>query len=231
MQIRRAVALFLAMMVTYGCESSGTASLDTEDQKGSYAVGLDVGNSLKAAGDVLDRAALMRGIQDALDDADPALTPEEIQAALQSFSMSVQASQTAAREETAERNQVEGAAFLAENGAKEGVITTDSGLQYEVLREGDGPRPQPTDEVTVHYRGTLADGTQFDSSYDRGEPQTFSVGGVIPGFSEGLQLMTVGSHYRFAIPGDIAYGAGGRGEIIGPHATLIFEVELVEIPQ
>ena len=110
-----------------------------------------------------------------------------------------------------------------------GVITTESGLQYEVLREGDGPSPTMNDQVVVHYRGTLTDGTQFDASYDRGEPNTFPVNGLIEGFSEALQLMSVGSHIRVTIPSELAYGEAGRGALIGPNATLIFEIELLEI--
>ncbi|MDH5590726.1 MAG: FKBP-type peptidyl-prolyl cis-trans isomerase, partial [Gemmatimonadota bacterium] len=115
--------------------------------------------------------------------------------------------------------------------ARDGVTTTASGLQYEVLREGDGPRPGPHDQVTIHYRGTLIDGTEFDSSYERGAPLTMGANQFVPGFSEGIQLMETGSQYRFVIPGDIGYGAQGSGGVIGPNATLIFEVELMEISQ
>jgi FKBP-type peptidyl-prolyl cis-trans isomerase len=118
---------------------------------------------------------------------------------------------------------------MATNATKEGVETTDSGLQYEVLRQGDGARPGAADRVSIHYRGTLIDGTEFDSSYERGEPAVFGVGGVIGGFSEGLQLMTVGSHYRLVIPSDIGYGVQGAGASIGPNATLVFEIELLDI--
>lgn len=120
---------------------------------------------------------------------------------------------------------------MAENGAREGVETTASGLQYEVLRPGEGATPAATEMVTIHYKGTLADGTQFDSSYDRGTPATFAVNGVIPGFSEGLQMMQPGSHYRFYIPGDLAYGMQGSQPMIEPMATLVFEVEMIEIGQ
>ena len=136
-----------------------------------------------------------------------------------------QAEQTAA----AEKNKTEGETYMAENGAKDGVVTTESGLQYEVLREGDGPRPTADDQVSVNYKGTLIDGTQFDSSYDRGEPVVFQVGGVIAGFSEALLLMPVGSQFRVVIPGDLAYGPQGAGGEIGPNATLIFEIELLDI--
>ena len=128
-------------------------------------------------------------------------------------------------------NSVEGEAYLASNAEKDGVTTTASGLQYEVLREGEAGGAQPTaaDEVSINYRGTLIDGTEFDSSYTRGQPAQFGVMGVIPGFSEGLQLMTVGSQFRFVIPSDIAYGAQGAGGDIGPNSTLIFEIELLDI--
>jgi len=141
----------------------------------------------------------------------------------------IQEEQRAEGEAASERNLVEGEAYLAANATKEGVTTTDSGLQYEVLREGDGARPAGADRVSIHYRGTLIDGTEFDSSYERGEPAVFGVGGVIGGFSEGLQLMTVGSHYRLVIPSDIGYGTQGAGASIGPNATLVFEIELLEI--
>jgi FKBP-type peptidyl-prolyl cis-trans isomerase FkpA len=142
----------------------------------------------------------------------------------------IQEEQQAEVAAAAEKNQTEGAEFLATNAAKSGVTTTESGLQYEVMREGDGPKPMATDQVTIHYKGTLIDGTEFDSSYERGEPVTFSVTGVIPGFSEALQLMPVGSQYRFVIPGELGYGPQGSGQI-PPNATLIFEVEMIEIAQ
>lgn len=230
MQIRGAARLLLAVTLTSGCESAETASLDTDDQKTSYAIGLDIGSSLKPGADMIDRAALLKGIEDAFSESEPALSPEELQISQQRFFQTVQATQDQERAEIAQRNQVEGEAFLAENSQKEGVITTDSGLQYEVLRDGDGDRPVPGESVMIHYRGTLIDGTQFDSSYD-GEPLTLGVTQFIAGFSEGLQLMTAGSQYRLVIPGDIAYGSGGSGPQIGPNTTLIFEIELIDIPR
>lgn len=125
-------------------------------------------------------------------------------------------------------SEVSDDAFLTENGEREAVTTTESGLQYEVIREGDGPQPTLADQVTVHYRGTLVDGTQFDSSYDRGEPITFPLGAVVPGWKEGLQLMSVGSHYKLYLPPALGYGAAGKGPI-PPNSTLIFDVELLEI--
>lgn len=223
-----ALAILVASTATSSC-TPGEARLDTDDQKASYAIGHDMGNQMIPAANLLDVEAFMKGFRDALSEAEPALDPAEIQPILMGFSDRVREEQNRMREADATRNLEEGEAYLAENGAREGVTTTESGLQYEVLQEGSGERPGPTDQVTLHYKGTLIDGTQFDSSYDRGSPATFPVGGVIPGFSEGLQLMPVGSHYRFVIPGDLGYGAQGSGRNIGPNATLVFEVELLEI--
>jgi FKBP-type peptidyl-prolyl cis-trans isomerase len=219
----------LAALLSAACSAAPEASLDTEDQQASYAIGLDMGSSLAPAQGLLDVPALMKGIEDAINEAEPALDPEVRQAALQAFSSRVRDAQMARMEEEGAENREAGAAYLAENGAREGVTTTESGLQYEVITPAEGPTPAAEDQVRIHYRGTLVDGTEFDSSYSRGEPSQFGVGGVIPGFAEGLQLMEVGSSYRFVIPSDIAYGPQGSGGAIGPDATLIFEVELLEI--
>lgn len=234
MRILRSLAAVTAVTVTAACQpgdSASTASLDTEDQKASYAIGVQVGTNLKPTGDHFDEAAFVRGMRDAIAENELALPEDTLRAASQRLQATVQEEQAREREVAAERNQAEGDAYLAENGARDGVMSTESGLQYEVLREAEGPTPGPSDEVTIHYKGTLIDGTQFDSSYDRDEPATFGVSGVIPGFSEGLQLMEVGSQYRFVIPGSLAYGENGAGSHIGPNATLIFEVELLEIGQ
>jgi FKBP-type peptidyl-prolyl cis-trans isomerase len=225
-------AMALSALTLGACTGQGgTPSLETEDQKASYGIGLNMGSQLAPAGAKLDMDAFLAGIRDGMDRKDPALPQEEIQTALQAFSAAVNAAESERLTAEGETNRAEGEAFLAENAEKEGVMVTESGLQYEVLRPGEGPMPGPQDQVRIDYRGTLIDGTQFDSSYDRGEPATFGVGGVIPGFSEGLQLMQVGSQYRFFIPGDLAYGPRGAGTDIGPNAALIFEVELLEIPQ
>jgi FKBP-type peptidyl-prolyl cis-trans isomerase FkpA/FKBP-type peptidyl-prolyl cis-trans isomerase FklB len=221
-------AVALAALVFSGCSQQQTASLDTDDQKASYALGLDVGGQFSPAEGLLDVDAFVRGFRDALTEAEPALDRAELQAVVQSFSERVQEVQVAEMEAQAETNRTEGEAFLSENAAREGVMTTESGLQYEVLEEGDGPRPADSDQVTIHYTGTLIDGSEFDSTAG-GDPATFGVGQVIAGFSEGLQLMPVGSTYRFVIPSDLAYGPRGSGGSIGPDATLIFEVELLEI--
>lgn len=233
MRTHGATALVAVSILLVGCSGGGSgsfdsAALDSGDQKASYGMGLNVGTQIVDAKDRLDRAAFMRGVEDALQSRDPAITREEIQASLQAFATEIQASAAAARESAAADNLAEGEAFLAENGARDGVVTTESGLQYEVLREGEGVSPGPEDEVNLHYRGTLTDGTEFDASYG-GAPATFGVGAVIPGFSEALQLMTPGSHFRVVIPSDIAYGRQGAGADIGPNAVLIFEIELFEI--
>jgi FKBP-type peptidyl-prolyl cis-trans isomerase len=205
------------------------AALDTDDQKASYGIGLNVGRQIADARDRLDRLAFMRGIEDAMQGNDPDLSTEELQTVLQAFSAEIQAAAEEERTQLGEENAAAGAAYLEENAAREGVTTTESGLQYEVLRAGDGPSPTVDQRARLHYRGTLIDGTEFDSSYSRGEPAEFSVGGLIDGFTEALTLMQVGSHWRIVIPSDIGYGPNGSGPVIGPNATLIFEIELLEI--
>lgn len=212
-----------------GLESAQTAPLETDGQKASYAVGLQMGNQIAVARDHISLDAFVRGVQDALAERDPVITPDSMQAVMTRFSQMIQEEQSAENAAAAERNETEGAAYRETNAAKEGVTTTESGLQYEVLRAGDGARPSATDQVRIHYKGTLIDGTEFDSSYD-GDPVSFSVTGVIAGFAEALQLMPVGSHYRFVIPGNLAYGPQGSGQI-PPNATLIFEIEMLEILQ
>jgi FKBP-type peptidyl-prolyl cis-trans isomerase len=226
------VALATASFALGACSDGepspgGTAALETDDQKASYGIGINMGSQLEPAADRIDSASLMRGIEDALQGNDPAIPQEEIQAILMSFGQEIEADMAAERDRDAEENAIEGEAYLAENGRRDEVTTTDSGLQYEVLREGDGPTPTRDQQVRVHYRGTLIDGTEFDSSYG-GDPAVFMASGLIPGFTEGLLLMEVGSQYRIVIPSDLAYGPTGSGPI-GPNETLIFEIELLEI--
>lgn len=231
MKVRFGAALLGAVTVLVGCAggtpSYESAALDTNDQKASYGIGLNMGGQLAAARDRLDRAALMRGIEDGLQGNDSEIPDEEMQSILMTFGSEIEAAADADRVRDAEENAVAGAAYLAENGAKQGVTTTASGLQYEVLRVGEGERPTAASTVRLHYRGTLVDGTEFDSSYG-GEPAVFMASGLIPGFTEALLLMSVGSHYRIVIPADIGYGPSGSG-LIGPNSTLIFEIELLEI--
>lgn len=232
MRFRTASALLGAVIMLAACEPGepgANAALDTDDQKASYAIGLDMGRNLSQAQSRLDMDAFYKGLQDAMAERDPALDQEELNAAVQGFMTALREEQQRERTELAEKNETEGAAYLAENAGKDGVVTTESGLQYEVLEQGDGPSPSAEQTVQIHYRGTLIDGTEFDSSYERGEPAEFPVGQVIPGFSEALQLMNVGGKYRVVIPGNLAYGPQGTGGAIGPNATLIFEVEMLDI--
>ena len=231
MRTRNTFALLGAALLLSACSSGkAPATFDTDDQKASYGIGLDMGRSLAPAKGRLDMPAFTKGIEDALAGAEPALSDSVVQAAIQAFSKSIMEAQQKERADLAEKNKAEGEKYLAENGAKPGVTTTASGLQYEVLAEGTGPKPTPEQQVRVHYKGTLIDGKEFDSSYGK-EPVVFPVSGLIPGFSEALQLMNVGSKFRVVIPGDIAYGPSGAGQDIGPNATLVFEIELIEIVQ
>lgn len=195
----------------------------------SYAFGLDIGRSLQRMETELDLDALLLGIKTSLDGKTPLLTAEQMSEIKKEFFAKKKEERGRQRKESVEMNVKQGQEFLAANKKKEGVVTTDSGLQYVVLTEGDGEKPQATDRVTVHYRGTLIDGTEFDSSHKRDQPATFAVKGVIAGWTEALQLMKVGSKYKLFIPPDLAYGPRGSGRLIGPNATLIFEVELLEI--
>jgi FKBP-type peptidyl-prolyl cis-trans isomerase FklB len=158
------------------------------------------------------------------------MTEEEIRQTMMAFQKEMMAKQEEQMKKAGEKNKKEGEAFLAENKKKEGVITLPSGLQYKVIKAGQGKKPQASDKVTVHYRGTLINGTEFDSSIRRGQPATFPVSGIIPGWSEALQLMQEGAQWQLFIPPNLAYGERGAGNVIGPNSTLIFEVELISVP-
>jgi FKBP-type peptidyl-prolyl cis-trans isomerase len=200
--------------------------LKTPAEELSYALGMDVGRSLKRFGAEVDFPTFMDAVKTTLQGGETLLTPQQASKATKDFVMEKRKKRLEERKAAAAKNLAEGEAFLAENGKKEGVMTTDSGLQYQVIKEGTGPKPKATDKVTVQYRGTLLDGTEFDSSYKRGKPATFRVKGVIPGWTEALQLMPVGSTYKLFIPSKLAYGKRGSGARIGPNSTLIFDVEL-----
>lgn len=204
------------------------AELETQEQKLAYIIGMDIGNSLKQQGTDIDLQALFDAIEAIYNGEEPAMTAEEAAAVREAYIAEMRSEVEAQQAELAIKNAAEGDAFLAENRNKEGVMVTESGLQYEVITEGDGPTPMATDRVRVHYRGTLLSGDEFDSSYSRGEPAAFVLNQVIPGWTEGLQLMPVGSKYKFYIPGDLAYGENG-GRSIEPNSTLVFEVELLGI--
>ena len=204
-------------------------TLDNDKAKLSYAIGMDIGQSLQTLAADLDRAVLMAALNDRLDGVDAKLSQEDAAKVKQAF-FTQQAEKRAAEQKVkADKNVSAGEVFLAENAKKEGVSTTASGLQYEVLTKGAGDTPNAADKVTVHYKGTLIDGTEFDSSYARGEPVTFPLNGVIKGWTEGVQLMAVGSKFKFVLPSDLAYGERGAGAKIGPNSVLVFEVELLGI--
>jgi FKBP-type peptidyl-prolyl cis-trans isomerase len=210
------------------------ADLQTQDQKISYLLGMDNGKNIQTIGIDIDTAAFQQGFSDGLSNAEPKLTEEQIAEAVQAFETvmaakreEMQQAEQQASQMQADANLAEGSAFLAENGAKEGVVTTESGLQYRVLVAGSGAKPSVDSMVEVHYAGRLLDGTEFDSSIKRGVPAQFGVTQVIAGWTEALQLMTEGSKWELYIPADLAYGPGGTGPI-GPNATLIFEVELLQ---
>jgi FKBP-type peptidyl-prolyl cis-trans isomerase FklB len=218
------------LLLAIGCTAADkTPKLESLIDKVSYSIGLNIGKDFKAQNIEINPDLLARGIKDAFSDSKPLLTEEEIQAAVGTFQQERMAEAEAMAKELGEKNLKEGEAFLQENAKKEGVVTLPSGLQYEIIEKGTGKSPGPEDQVTVHYRGTLLDGTVFDSSYDRGEPVTFPVGGVIPGWTEALQLMKEGAKWKLFIPPSLAYGEKGAGQVIGPNATLSFEVELISV--
>jgi len=203
--------------------------LKTPKDKVSYAIGADLAGRLKSQSIDVDPVLLARGLRDALAGTKPLMTQDEVRATLTDLQNQLRQKQMAAAKELGDQNKKEGDAFLAENKGKEGVVALPSGLQYKILKAGDGEKPKPTDTVVCNYRGTLLSGKEFDSSFKRGQPATFPVSGVIKGWTEALQLMPVGSKWQLFIPPDLAYGDRGAGSDIAPGATLIFEVELLSI--
>jgi len=209
--------------------SAADVKLDTEQAKLSYAIGMDVGRSLARAGAEIDLKAFDAGVAAMVKGGKPLLDDKQAEAVKQAFFKRQREQAMKKRAALGEKNKAEGAKFLAENAKKDGVKVTASGRQYQVLKMGDGPKPKPTDRVKVNYEGRLIDGTVFDSSYKRGQPVTFPLNRVIKGWTEALQLMPVGSKFRIFLPPELAYGAQGAGNAIGPDATLIFDVELLGI--
>ena len=210
-------------------EEAAEPTLETIDQRLSYVIGTNIAQQLVRDQIEFDEQSFLLALADVNAGAESRLTPPEIQSTIQEMQARIQSNQQQALAAAAEKNKTEGEAYLAENATKEGVTVTETGLQYKVLTAGDGAQPTAEDTVSVHYRGTLIDGTEFDSSYSRGEPATFPVQGVIAGWTEALQLMKVGDKFELTIPSDLAYGPGGTGGDIGPNATLIFEVELLDV--
>lgn len=226
----RSIRMFATGLVAASFTVGVAASdLETPEDRLSYTVGMDIGQSLAEQDLGLDLDILVEALRAAYHGEETRLTTEEALAERDAFMQRRQQQMEQERGQQAEINREAGMAFLAENRDREGVTETASGLQYRVLEQGDGASPEATDRVTVHYSGTLIDGTPFDSSYDRGEPATFALNQVIPGWTEGVQLMSEGDKYEFFIPSELAYGEQGRPGPIGPNSTLIFEVELIEV--
>ncbi len=210
-------------------DGNPAVELPDDASKASYCLGLNIGRNLKSQGVPVDPTIFARGLADALSGAQPALTDEEVAAVMQAFEKEMAARHRARSMRAGQANLAEGEQFLAANAKKEGVKTLPSGLQYKVLKVGNGPKPQARDTVRTHYEGRLINGEVFDSSYAREEPTTFEVGGVIPGWTEALKLMPVGSKWQLFIPAKLAYGERGAGPQIGPNATLVFDIELLAI--
>jgi FKBP-type peptidyl-prolyl cis-trans isomerase FklB len=226
-----AVTGMMLLLLACSAEKTGGKSLEikTFEQKISYVFGREIGQSFRETPTKIDLDAFMLGIQDAVNQRPSLISTEEEEKTKEEFSAKMQEEQSKRLAAAAEKNQKDEEGFLDKNKSQQGVVTTPSGLQYQVLQEGAGAAIQETDRVKVHYRGTLIDGTEFDSSFTRNQPAVFDVGGVIPGWTEALQLMKIGGKYRLWIPSKLAYGSRGAGKVIGPNSLLIFEVEPLEV--
>lgn len=210
-------------------EQSNNTVPETDREKISYSIGVNMAQSVIEIKDEIDLPMLEKGITDKFQDKELLVSNEEAQSLLQVFSEKIRAKEQEENAKTAQKSLEEGQAFLKENKTIAGIVTTESGLQYQILEEGEGKSPGKSDKIKVHYKGTKLDGTEFDSSYKRGEPATFQADQVIKGWTEGLQLMKEGGKYKLFIPADLAYGERGAGQQIKPNDVLIFEVELLEV--
>jgi len=210
-------------------EGSAPITLTTQKEKVSYAIGMQIGKNLSREGVDIDTAIFLRGLVDQVTGSKPLMTDEEAHTVISKLQQETMARREAEMKAVGETNKKEGDTFLAENKKKEGVVTLPSGLQYKIVKQGTGPKPVATDNVVCNYRGTLINGKEFDSSYKRGQPATFPVNAVIKGWTEVLQLMPLGSKYQVWIPSELAYGSRPGSPEIGPNATLIFDIELLEI--
>jgi FKBP-type peptidyl-prolyl cis-trans isomerase FklB len=226
MKIRMIIILAFLFLVSQ-VNAQENLVLKNQKDKMSYIIGMDIGNNLKKQSIDVEPNILVKGVKDALTGGKPLLTEQEIRETMTAFQNEMRVKQ----EVVARKNKEQGDSFLADNKKKEGVKTLQSGLQYKVIKVGVGKKPKLNEYVTTHYRGTLIDGTEFDSSYKRGQPATFQVSGVIPGWTEALQLMETGAKWQLFIPSNLAYGERGSGGVIGPNATLIFEIELISIQE
>ncbi len=227
-QVEKQAASAPSASNTVASPAAAEATLETEEQQVSYGIGLNVGQNVANQGFELDLPAFTAGLTDAVKGNEPQMSQEDIMKVMQDFQQKMMAKRKEERETQAVEQKQAAEGFFNENGKKEGVVTTDSGMQYKVITAGTGKIPSADDTVEVNYRGTLLDGTEFDSSYKRGQPVTFPVKGVIKGWTEALQLMPIGSKWELYIPSNLAYGPGGTGPI-PPNAALKFEVELLNI--
>ena len=232
--MKKLIGIFiLSLMIAISCTSSEkvveTPQLTDYMDTVSYSVGVDIGKSFRLQEMDIDPDVMARGLNDAFSDKETALTKEEVQSTLIKFRQEFQQKQREIAQRKAQEAAVAEETYLAENATKEGVVSLPSGLQYKVITPGDGPSPLKTDKVKVHYKGTLTDGTVFDSSYDLGQPASFNVSGVIKGWTEALLLMQVGSKWELTIPSILGYGTRGKGGKIPPNSTLLFELELLGI--
>lgn len=226
--IAAVAVLALALLLGSCSKSGGKVEMKTLTDSVSYAIGFDFGKNLKQQDVDLNADIVAQAIKDAKDTSIHLMTDEQIRSVMTNFQKQVMAKQEEKMKTLGEKNKTEGEKFLAENKSKPGVVATPSGLQYKVITMGTGPKPKENQMVILNYRGTLLDGTEFDNSYKRGEPAMFPVKGIIPGFTEALQLMPVGSKWQLFIPSKLAYGERAAGPQIAPNATLIFEVELLD---
>jgi FKBP-type peptidyl-prolyl cis-trans isomerase FklB len=208
---------------------AATGTLKTDKDKVSYGIGVEFGTSLKSQGIEVDPETLAKGVKDAMAGGKLQMTDDELKQVLTALQEQLKLKAEEAKTALSEANKKEAAAFFAANAKNQGVNSLPDGMQYKVLKTGTGPKPTDADVVTLQYRGTLLNGTEFDSSFSTGQPATFQVKGLIPGFREALLLMPVGSTYQFFIPSELAYGENGAGEVIGPNAALIFQIELLSI--
>jgi len=222
-------AILVVAFLSGVCRAGETPALKDGKEKISYSIGYQIGGDFKRQGLDLDPDLVVKGIKDAEGGAEPRISAQEMRKTLVDLKKKVEADERKRRKEQAAKSRAEGEAFLAANGKKEGVVTLPSGLQYKVLAAGKGKSPNPTDNVTVHYRGTLVDGTEFDSSYKRNAPATFGVDRVIAGWKEALPRMKEGAKWQLFVPSKLAYGERGAGAKIPPDSALIFEVELISV--
>ena len=229
MKRRIAMAICAAVALSGAAFAADAPELKGDKEKLSYSIGMDIGGNLKRGSVEVDPDMLAKGLKDSYGGGKTLLTEDEARQTLLTAQKALMAKQAEEKLKIGEKNKADGEKFLAENAKKEGVKTLPSGLQYREITPGKGKSPKATDTVTTHYRGTLIDGTEFDSSYKRGEPVSFPVSGVIAGWTEALQLMKEGAKWQLFIPSDLAYGERGAGRDIGPNATLIFEVELISV--